>query len=137
MKKLIRLIFYGLIYLLLRVNNIIAMIVILILAVTSIVLGVMYLNNKSVNIYSVISSNKSKETLEKYYDTKALLHFEGLTLIILSLGFVFVFIGLCIANQILMLIGVIYLIITYAGFFIYSKNGKRFLKQKNLQTVRD
>jgi len=136
-KKLIRLIFYGLIYLLLRVNNIIAMIVILILAVTSIVLGVMYLNNKSVNIYSVISSNKSKETLEKYYDTKALLHFEGLTLIILSLGFVFVFIGLCIANQILMLIGVIYLIITYAGFFIYSKNGKRFLKQKNLQTVRD
>ena len=132
MKKLINLIISGLIYLLLRVNNIIAMIVILILAVTSIVLGVMYLNNQSVNIYSVISSGKSKETLEKYYDTKELLHFEGLTLIILSLGFVFVFIGLCIANQILMFIGVTYLIITYASLFIYSKNGKRFLKQKNL-----
>lgn len=66
--------------------------------------------------------------LEKCYDTKTYLHFEGWICIISSLGLLVSMAGVYFNIIWLMFCGLGYIILINACSMIYTKRGKRFLK---------
>ena len=127
MNRILNFVIIVILSIILRINNTSAMIASFCCGISFIVFGILFLNNKGAGIFSFMY-NKPKDILEKYYDRKALFSFEGLLCIILSFGFFVVIAGVYFDITWLMLSVVAYWVLVYAGFIIYSKNGKRFRK---------
>ena len=108
-----------------KINNIAAMIVFLCYGVFWAVVGIIFLNNKGTGIFSILYP-RHKYPIEKFYDKKALFHFEGWVNIVLSFGFLAVSIGAYFENAVICIIGGGYLIAICIACVIYAKKSKRF-----------
>lgn len=99
-----------------------------ILSIVFIILGILFLNNKGLNLIS--GYNTMSQEQKERYDEKALLRFMAYLMFAIAGNLMIIVLGMFLNIKMLVIIASFLMSLTSIGIIIYCNTGSRFIKKK-------